>query len=61
MVQQSACLVAVQQRIMAGQLPSCVSVKKAALRRRGLENFQQWAALPYTTYIGRSMEHYVPG
>ena len=49
-----------QQR-MASRSPTCVSLKKAALSSRGLHSFQDWASQPGTTYIGRSMSHYIPG
>lgn len=36
-------------------------VRKAELAKRGYASFEEWASVPGHVYIGRSMEHYVPG
>ena len=41
--------------------PHCVSVKKASLVPRGYKSFEEWNADPDHVYIGRNMNHYVPG
>jgi len=38
-----------------------VNVKKACLVKRGIANFQEWAAREDAVYIGRNMSFYVPG
>ena len=38
-----------------------VNIKKKELNKRGIENFQEWKALPNTIYIGRNMSFYVNG
>ena len=42
-------------------MTTCVSVKVAQLRKRGIQNFAEWNALPNTVYIGRNMSFYVTG
>ena len=41
--------------------PTCVSVKKASLERRGYKSFLGWSSQPGHVYIGRSMSHYIEG
>jgi hypothetical protein len=45
----------------AGRVPKVVSVRKAALRAAGHEDFLDWLATPGHVYIGRNMAFYVRG
>ena len=42
-------------------MPEVVSVRKANLRKRGYEDFQDWNSLSENLYIGRNLSFYVPG
>lgn len=41
--------------------PTIVNIRVASLRKRGIENFQEWNKKPNTLYIGRNMSFYVEG
>ncbi len=38
-----------------------VNIKVTELRKKGIQNFQEWAANPNNVYIGRNMSLYVSG
>jgi len=40
---------------------SVVNVKKAELKKKGYEDFEDWNKDPNHVYIGRNMNFYVPG
>jgi len=38
-----------------------VSIRKKALNARGITDFEEWALMPDSVYIGRNMNFYVKG
>ena len=38
--------------------PTCVSIKKCELIKRGINSFQEWNKASNHLYIGRSMDKY---
>jgi len=41
--------------------PTVCNISVTHLRKRGIENFQEWNSLPNTLYIGRDTQRYVAG
>ena len=41
--------------------PTCVSIRKSELIKRGINSFQEWNKASNHLYIGRSMDKYITG
>ena len=46
--------------VSSTDVPTVVSVRKAALKKRGINSYEEWAARPASLYVGRRNQ-YVKG